>query len=342
MNNLTLIYFTVFFCIFNLFQFNWLHNNSDKLLNLNLPENQCHNFHLLEDQNLYFEEEHASSKESGSLDLFVNGTAIPFNLSITGIFPLCFYFVNYLWHGVLHAEVIGNNSQECLVGNPDYGWSNFFIYLFYTIWVLFLWFENIRFESSEGYHISKVNTDYVIGFVLFLLSEVMFFFSIFWAFFHFSLSSSLELGYLWPPVGIETISYFNLPFLNTMILITSGFFITWAHNAIKVENYNQTFIAMIWTISLAILFLVYQWTEYSIAHFNINDSVFGSIFYFGTGFHGLHVLLGTIAIIYNFEKLVSGDLSKFSHISLNFAIWYWHFVDAIWLFLFIVFYVWGQ
>jgi hypothetical protein len=88
---------------------------------LNLPENQCHNFHLLEDQNLYFEEEHQSSKESSNFDLFVNGTAIPFNLSITGIFPLCFYFVNYLWHGILHNEVIGNNSQACLIGNPDYG-----------------------------------------------------------------------------------------------------------------------------------------------------------------------------------------------------------------------------
>lgn len=334
-----ILHLTISFCIFNMFQINFLPTGSDKLLNLNLPENQCHNFHLLEDQNLYFEEEYSSLKKN---DLFVNGTAIPFYLSTTGVFPLCFYFVNYLWSGILHSEVIGSGSNECLVGNPDFGWSNFFVYLFYSIWIIFLWFENIRFESNEGYHISKVNTDYTIGFVLFLLSEVMFFFSIFWAFFHFSLSSSLDLGYLWPPVGIETISYFNLPFLNTMILITSGFFITWAHNAIKVENYDQTYEAMLWTICLAILFLIYQWTEYSIAHFNINDSVFGSVFYFGTGFHGLHVLLGTISIIYNFEKLVCGELSKFSHISLNFAIWYWHFVDAIWLFLFVVFYVWGQ
>ena len=172
----------------------------------------------------------------------------------------------------------------------------------------------------QGYHIGKVNTDYKMAFVLFLMSEVMFFFSVFWAFFHFSLSSNLDLGFVWPPVGIDTISYFKLPLANTMILITSGLFVTWSHNSLKVGDKQSALEGLRMTVWLGALFLICQIVEYKLSNFNINDSVFGSIFFFGTGFHGLHVLLGTIALIYNLFKLYKGELSSYSHYSYLFTI----------------------
>jgi cytochrome c oxidase subunit 3 len=305
-------------------------------MNLNLPSNHRHNYHLLDEQTIYL-----NSTSGFEKTFYTSGfsAAIPFFFS-TILLLFCFFFVNYLWQGTLYGEIF--SDDECTIKSHIWSYRNFLLYLLLLIWYLFVWFESIKFEDLEGFHTSKVNTDYTIGFVLFLASEVMFFLSIFWAFFHFSLSSSLELGYMWPPYGIDIIEYGNLPFFNTVILVVSGLFATWAHASVKKERFDSAYLAFVWTLVLAILFIIYQWTEYSIARFNINDSVFGSVFYFGTGFHGLHVLLGTIALFYNFEKLTAGELSGSSHLSLNYAIWYWHFVDVIWIFLFLIFYVWGQ
>jgi cytochrome c oxidase subunit 3 len=229
-----------------------------------------------------------------------------------------------------------------IISAPLSGDSVFIFWGCLLIFLIAMWFDSITEESIEGYHNTKVNTDYAIGFVLFLLSEIMFFFSIFWAYFHYALSSSLEFGYKWMPDGIEPIPYMNLPFFNTLVLLTSGIFITWGYNAVKVESYDEALRGLHWTFSLACVFLIYQWTEYCIARFNINDSVYGSIFYFGTGFHGLHVLLGTIAILNSIKNLEMYRLSSMEHQSLEFTVWYWHFVDIVWLLLFSVFYVWGQ
>jgi cytochrome c oxidase subunit 3 len=215
------------------------------------------------------------------------------------------------------------------------------LWLVVSLLILFSWFDSIKFESLQGYHTKKVNKDYVLGFILFLISEAMFFFSIFWAFCHFTLSSSLEFAFIWPPVGIEQINYFQLPLINTMLLIVSGLFLTVSHNFLKKEDFLNTAINLVITIFLGVGFLCVQWHEYMNISFNINDSVVGSIFYFGTGFHGLHVLLGLIALIYNLLKLYNRELSKKRHYSFLFAIWYWHFVYIILIALYILFYVWG-
>jgi cytochrome c oxidase subunit 3 len=311
---------------------------SSVLWNLNLPGSQRHNFHLLEEQAMYPEYEGTLQEEQSPLWSGLS-TTFPFYLSFF-LFELIFWFADYMWDNQICIEVYLSNTDLCPFSSRSWGFESFIIYFFILIWFLFQWFENIKFESLEGYHTEKVNSDYKLGFMLFLASEIMFFFSIFWAFLHFSLTSTLDFGYIWPPEGIEPIYYMNLPLFNTVVLVSSGIFVTWAHSLLKKEKNPE--IPLLWTIILASVFLIFQLTEYMIARFNINDSVFGSIFYFGTGFHGFHVMIGTIALIYNYEKLKNGELSSRMHQSFLFAIIYWHFVDVIWLLLFIIFYKWGQ
>jgi cytochrome c oxidase subunit 3 len=325
-----------FFLVFFIEFFSKYKNAS---FNLNLPKTQVHNYHLLDEQRIHqkkgvilFE---TNTVSNNSFSVF-----IPLLLSVF-LCLFCLSFVNYMWHDILFFEIYGYYS-ECMRWNFIYSRKNSFIYLILAIWSIFLWFEHINFENREGYHTQKVNNDYKIGFTLFLISEIMFFFSVFWAFFHFSTGSNFDLGYVWPPIGIDTISFLNLPLLNTLILIVSGLFVTWSHNSLRSENYEETWLGLLITIILGVTFLLCQFCEYVISNFNINDSVFGSIFFFGTGFHGIHVFLGTISLIYNFDKLNNGELSSISHYSYLFTIWYWHFVDIIWLLLYLIFYIWGQ
>jgi cytochrome c oxidase subunit 3 len=303
--------------------------------NLTLPETQSHNYHLFDEQ-----QRHYKQMKSGPNLANGFGVLIPILLAFSLMFT-CLFFVNFLWGDLVYHEVMGI-AGPCVIRDHLMGYRNFFFYLIAVVWLIFLWFEHVAFESLQGYHTSKVNTDYKMAFILFLVSEIMFFFSIFWAFFHFSLIGSLDIGYTWPPVGIDPIPFLNLPLLNTALLVTSGLFVTWSHNGLKSGCWCAAFKGLIWTIVFGSLFLFFQGVEYISSNFSINDSVFGSIFFFGTGFHGLHVMLGTVALIYNFFKLIRCELSPMSHYSYLFTIWYWHFVDVIWLFLYLIFYVWGQ
>jgi len=303
--------------------------------NLNLPSNQSHNFHLFDEQ-----QRHAIGVKFSYN--FSNGYSvmIPIMLSFT-LVGFCFFFVNYIWLDDLFREVFGHPGH-CGFKHHVHGSRNFFFYLLLASWLIFAWFEHISFEQSEGYHSSKVNTDYYLAFVFFLFSEVMFFLSVFWAFLHFSLGGSLDLGYMWPPIGLDHVSYLNLPLYNTLLLITSGLCVTWSHNSLKIGDFQDASKGLFCTVVFGVTFLTTQLFEYVLTNFNINDSVFGSIFFFGTGFHGMHVLLGTIALIYHFRKLLSGKLSSHTHTGFLFTIWYWHFVDIIWLLLYFIFYIWGQ
>jgi len=243
-----------------------------KKCNINLPENQVHTFHLFDSQERHNKKFLLAKNLANGLSVSIP-ILLAFNLLL-----FCFFFVNYLWRNDLLVEIFGiiKYTPQILVWN----YQNFIYYLIVIVWLIILWFDSVKFEDMRGYHNIKVNNDYRIGFILFLGSEIMFFFSVFWAFFHFSVGSNLDLGYMWPPIGINTVSYLNLPFFNTFLLITSGMFVTWSHNGIKRGLFNNAYAGLLCTIIFGILFLICQISEYLISSFNINDSVFGSIFFF--------------------------------------------------------------
>jgi cytochrome c oxidase subunit 3 len=211
------------------------------------------------------------------------------------------------------------------------------------------WFRDIIREGSyEGKHSILVQKGLKLGMILFIVSEIMFFFGFFWAYFHFSLSPAIEIGCLWPPYGIQVFDHLHVPLHNTFILLLSGVFVTWCHHniittTISYDENKRLYInriSLIITIILAIHFTNYQLIEYLEAGFNISDSVYGSIFFMSTGFHGFHVILGTCFLIVCLIRLYKGHFSQTHHLGLEFAIWYWHFVDVVWLFLYICVYWW--
>ena len=213
---------------------------------------------------------------------------------------------------------------------------NIIIYVFYT------WLRDVTREGTfEGQHTKQVQYGLRSGMLLFIVSEIMFFFAFFWAFFHSSLSPTPAIGSLWPPLGISTIDAWGVPLLNTIILLSSGATITWAHHSIIVGDRQNALISLFLTISLAVFFTLLQLYEYIESSFTISDSVFGSTFFLATGFHGFHVIIGTIFIIVCTCRLLIHHFTKQHHFGFEAAAWYWHFVDVVWLFLFVTVYWWG-
>ena len=211
-----------------------------------------------------------------------------------------------------------------------------------TLFGMSFWFKDISDEATyEGCHTKQVQRGLTIGVLLFIVSEVYAFLSVFWAFFHSSLSPAIEIGGVWPPQGITALDPFAIPLLNTMLLVSSGAFITYAHHALIKGNRKDSIYGTFFTIILAIVFTGFQYFEYSEAPFSISDSVYGSAFYASTGLHGFHVIIGTIFISTMFFRNLGYQLTKHHHIGFESSILYWHFVDVVWLFLFIAVYYWG-
>nr|YP_009409208.1 cytochrome c oxidase subunit III [Archichauliodes deceptor]AOX48541.1 cytochrome c oxidase subunit III [Archichauliodes deceptor] len=205
------------------------------------------------------------------------------------------------------------------------------------------WWRDITREGTfQGHHTLIVTTGLRWGMILFIVSEVFFFISFFWAFFHSSLSPSIELGAVWPPTGITPFNPFQIPLLNTAILLTSGITVTWAHHALMEGNFTQTTQGLFFTVILGIYFTMLQAYEYKEASFTIADSVYGSTFYMATGFHGLHVIIGTTFLLICLIRQINCHFSKNHHFGFEAAAWYWHFVDVVWLFLYISIYWWGS
>jgi cytochrome c oxidase subunit 3 len=206
-----------------------------------------------------------------------------------------------------------------------------------------LWFRDVISEGTYlGNHTLSVQRGLNMGVGLFIVSEGLFFLAIFWAFFHSALSPNIELGAQWPPMGIQSINPFELPLLNTVILLSSGFTVTYAHHCLIQGNRKGTLYGLIFTIILAIIFTALQGIEYSVSSFTISDGTFGSCFYFGTGFHGLHVMIGTAFLAVGLWRVLAYHFTDNHHLGLESAILYWHFVDVVWLFLFISIYYWGS
>jgi len=208
-----------------------------------------------------------------------------------------------------------------------------------VLFVMYTWWRDIVREATfEEQHTFSVQRGMRLGMILFIVSEIMFFFAFFWAFFHSSLSPVYNIGGTWPPVAITVIPTFGIPLTNTFILLSSGATVTWAHHAIIVRAKKQALLALILTLILATLFTSLQALEYFDSPFTISDSVFGSCFFMTTGFHGFHVFIGTIFIFISFLRIVYNHFTSTHHFGFEAAAWYWHFVDVVWLFLFITVY----
>jgi len=251
------------------------------------------------------------------------------------------------------------------------GYRWFFVGSYPFLISVFLWFRDISIERHVGgFHSLPVQSGLRVGIVLFIASEVIFFFGFFWAYLHFSLRPNIELGSSWPPVGVSPLPFQTLPLLNTVILLSSGATLTWAHFMVtafdlpplKIEdpvikhlswapllptkilrpNHFIASLVLMLTISLGFVFLILQLLEYSLAPFTIADSSYGSCFFIATGFHGLHVLIGCLFLSVALYRLCSFHFTSQRHLGLDFAIWYWHFVDVVWLLLFLIIYIWGS
>jgi len=213
---------------------------------------------------------------------------------------------------------------------------------FSLLYVMFVWWRDVVREATfEGHHTSVVQTGLRYGMLLFILSEVMFFVAFFWAYFDASLAPNVEIGAIWPPKGIDVFNPWEVPLLNTLILVLSGVTCTWAHHAIVSGDRKQTIIALVLTVLLGMSFTFLQGLEYIEATFNISDGVYGSTFYMATGFHGVHVIIGTLFLLVCLVRAIKYHFTPKHHFGFEAAAWYWHFVDVVWLFLFISIYWWG-
>ena len=223
------------------------------------------------------------------------------------------------------------------------GWSLFSTGFCVILYVMYTWWRDVIREATfEDTHTIVVQKGLRLGMILFIVSEIMFFFAFFWAFFHSSIAPAFNIGGVWPPKAISTISTYTIPLTNTFILLTSGATVTWAHHALIARAKKHTLIALIFTLILAVLFTSLQGLEYVNAPFNISDGVYGSCFYMATGFHGFHVFIGTVALFVSFIRIILNHFTNHHHFGFESAIWYWHFVDVVWLFLFINVYWWSS
>lgn len=212
-----------------------------------------------------------------------------------------------------------------------------------VILTIYQWWRDICREGTlQGKHTILVTKGLRWGIILFIVSEIFFFVSFFWAFFHRSLAPNIEVGAIWPPTSIIPFNPFQIPLLNTIILISSGVSVTWAHHAIIENNNSQITQGLFITIILGVYFTILQAYEYFEAPFTIADSIYGSTFFMATGFHGLHVIIGTLFLFICLIRHLNNHFSRNHHFGFEAAAWYWHFVDVVWLFLYISIYWWGN
>nr|YP_010882133.1 cytochrome c oxidase subunit III [Lopaphus albopunctatus]WID87047.1 cytochrome c oxidase subunit III [Lopaphus albopunctatus] len=212
-----------------------------------------------------------------------------------------------------------------------------------TMLTMIQWWRDVMREGTyQGLHTKMVVKGLRWGMILFIISEIFFFISFFWAFFHSSLSPTVQIGSMWPPIGIMPFNPMQIPLLNTVILLTSGVTVTWAHHSMLNNNMKEMNQSLMITVIMGLYFTMLQAYEYIEAPFTISDSAYGSTFFMATGFHGLHVIIGTTFLIVCMLRQMSFHFSKNHHVGFEAAAWYWHFVDVVWLFLYISIYWWGN
>lgn len=216
-----------------------------------------------------------------------------------------------------------------------------------TMWA---WWRDVLREGAAGHHTEIVASHLRLGFVLFIASEVMFFVAWFWAWFDAKVFADAVQQYLrfehtggvWPPKGVETFDPWHLPLLGTLVLVLSGTTVTWAHHALLEGDREGLRSGLAVTVFLGIVFTCLQVYEYSHAHFAFSGSIYGASFFMATGFHGFHVIVGTIFLAVCLVRAARGAFTAERHVGFEAAAWYWHFVDVVWLFLFVSIYVFGR
>lgn len=262
-----------------------------------------------------------------------NFQAHPFHLVSPSPWPLftCVALLTLTTAGVLFMHGFSNAGYLLTLGFIS------------VVGSMAFWFRDVISEGTYlGNHTAAVQRGLNMGFALFVLSEALFFLAIFWAFFHSALSPTVELGAQWPPLGIQAINPFELPLLNTVILLSSGITVTYAHHSLIQGNRTGVLYGLIATLLLAVIFTLLQGIEYSVSSFTISDGAFGSCFYFGTGFHGLHVMIGTAFLAVGMWRIYAYHSTDNHALGFESAILYWHFVDVVWLFLYVSIYYWGS
>ncbi|MEM1284448.1 MAG: cytochrome c oxidase subunit 3 [Pseudomonadota bacterium] len=236
-----------------------------------------------------------------------------------------------------------------IVWMHDGSWLWFALGMLGVLYTMVMWWRDVVRESIAGDHTPVVSLHLRYGMILFIASEVMFFVAWFWAYFDAGFYPGPAeqpmraelLGGVWPPLGIETFDPWHLPLINTLILLTSGTTVTWAHHAIIHGDRKGFKQGLALTIALGVLFSIVQIYEYSHAHFDFSGHIYGATFYMATGFHGFHVFVGTVFLAVCLFRAMQGQFTKEKHFGFEAAAWYWHFVDVVWLFLFVAIYVWG-
>jgi cytochrome c oxidase subunit 3 len=236
-----------------------------------------------------------------------------------------------------------------LFGIPFHGWEIFAAGFLIVLYTMAMWWHDVIKEGKQGHHTRVVDLHLRYGMIFFIASEVMFFVAWFWAYFDVALFPNeliqfqrVEVtGGEWPPVGIATFDPWHLPLLNTLILLTSGTTVTWAHHALLHDDRQGLKWGLVVTVILGLMFTACQAYEYSHAAFGFSGSIYGSTFFMATGFHGFHVIVGTIFLFVCLMRAIAGQFTPKAHFGFEAAAWYWHFVDVVWLFLFACIYVWG-
>lgn len=224
-----------------------------------------------------------------------------------------------------------------------------------VIWVMAGWWREVVKEGRTGDHTPVVEIGLKYGMVLFIVSEIMFFAAWFWSFFELAIFYPARVGETfdstspvwegltafaqWPPTGVTTFDPFHLPLINTLILLLSGTTVTAAHHALQHDKLDNAKFMLILTIILGVMFTCLQAYEYSEAQFTFDGTLYGSAFFMATGFHGAHVVIGTIFLTVCLFRLYAKNMTAKKHLGFEFAAWYWHFVDVVWLFLFAFVYV---
>ena len=256
--------------------------------------------------------------------------------------------------GSMSALVLFSGAVMWMHDNA-YGWAVALLGLAGVLVTMFNWWGNTIKEAHEGHHTPVVSLHLRYGMILFIASEVMFFVAWFWAFFASSLfPAPLEMvngtvqpiadaatAAQWPMKGIEVLNPFAFPLLNTLILLCSGTTVTWAHHSLIHGNRDGLKLGLLLTILLGLLFTSIQAYEYIHAPFAFKGNIYGATFFMATGFHGFHVIVGTIFLTICYIRAVKGDFTPRQHFGFEAAAWYWHFVDVVWLFLFVSIYIWG-
>nr|ADZ36969.1 cytochrome c oxidase subunit III [Chamaeleo chamaeleon musae] len=212
-----------------------------------------------------------------------------------------------------------------------------------TLLTSYQWWRDVVRESTfQGHHTTKVQMGLRYGMILFITSEVLFFFGFFWTFYFASTNPDHALGLQWPPKGIKPLNPIDVPLLNTMILLASGMTVTWSHHSIMAGLKKNTSWSLLMTVILGLYFTLLQASEYYDTMFSISDGTYGATFFVATGFHGLHVMIGTTFLIICLMRQMNHHFTTKHYFGFEAAAWYWHFVDVVWIFLYASIYWWGS